>query len=147
MNHRDYMFSSDGLIYKYGTNELYTGLVVDTADVIITFEVVNGIKEGEFITFYLNGKVEKYGLISNDRNEGEWQYFYPNGKIESIGTFHKNRPEGLWTSYYQDGKIKTEGSYRNGKQNGIWNFYDSYGELINSLIFQEGVICKNEVNT
>ena len=144
---RGYRFSEDGLIYKSSSNELYTGVVSDTSDVIITFEVVNGIKHGAFITFYHNGEYEKYGLIENDKNVGEWSYFYPNGQLESTGSFENNKANGIWTFYYQDGIIKMDGIYKDGKQQGRWNYYDGQGKLINILTFQNGVLVENQIKT
>jgi antitoxin component YwqK of YwqJK toxin-antitoxin module len=142
---REYKVAKDGLIYKYGSNELFTGLVTDTSDLIITFEVVNGIKQGAFITFYPNGKYEKYGLIENNLNVGEWSYFFPNGQLESIGSFENNKPNGRWVSYYPDGKIKVEGAYNHGEQDGRWKYFNSKGELINIYTFQDGILLESQI--
>lgn len=144
---RDYKVADDGLIYKNGSNELYTGIVTDTSDLIITFEVVNGIKNGAFITFYRNGKYEKYGLIENNKNIGEWSYFYQNGQLESIGTFENNKPNGKWVSFYPDGKVRTEGYYEDGEQHGTWKYFNSDGTLINIFTFQNGNLQNSQANT
>ena len=83
----DYRLGQDGLIYNSNNNELYTGTIIDTADVVIEFDVVKGIKNGAFLTYYISGQVEKYGYIKNNLNVGEWNYFYPNGQKESVGNF------------------------------------------------------------
>ena len=144
---RGYRFSEDGLIYKSSSNELYTGVVSDTSDVIITFEVVNGIKHGAFITFYHNGEYEKYGLIENDKNVGDWSYFYPNGQLESMGSFENNKANGIWTNYHPNGKIKAEGEYKEGEQHGYWKYYNQSGKLINVLTFQNGVLVENQIRS
>jgi hypothetical protein len=144
---RGYRFSEDGLIYKSSSNELYTGVVSDTSDVIITFEVVNGIKHGAFITFYHNGEYEKYGLIENDKNVGEWSYFYPNGQLESTGSFENNKAYGIWTNYHPNGKIKAEGEYKEGEQHGYWKYYNQSGKLVNVLTFQSGVLVENQIRS
>lgn len=144
---RNYWIAKDGIIYKYGTNELFTGLVIDTADVIITFEVVNGVKNGAFITYYPNGKYEKYGMIKHNQNVGEWSYFYSNGQLESIGSFKKNKPSGKWISYYHNGKIKVEGTYKDGIQDGRWAYYNTKGKLINIFIFKNGIPQGKQIRT
>ena len=144
---RGYRFSEDGLIYKSSSNELYTGVVSDTSDVIITFEVVNGIKHGAFITFYHNGEYEKYGLIENDKNVGDWSYFYPNGQLESTGSFENNKANGIWTNYHPNGKIKAEGEYKEGEQHGYWKYYNQSGKLVNVLTFQNGVLVENQIRS
>lgn len=135
---REYQLSENGKVYYYGTDKLYTGTIIDTANVIIQFEVVKGIKHGEFKTSYLDGTTEKLGYINKNKNEGEWKYYYQNGQLESVGCFADNIPAGEWISYYSNGQIKAMGSYLNGKQHGRWTYFKLTGEVINIQFFQEG---------
>jgi hypothetical protein len=135
---REYQLSEDGKIYFYGTDKLYTGTIIDTSDVIIEFQVVKGIKHGEFKVSYLNGNVEKHGYIDNNKNEGAWKYYFENGQLESQGFFVNDLPEGEWISYYQDGQIKTKGSYLNGKQYGRWISFTPTGTIENVQFYEEG---------
>ncbi len=144
---REYRAGSDGLFYEQGSDKLYTGYVIDTSDVIVTFEVVNGVKNGAFITFYTNGEYEKYGLIVNDKNTGTWRYFYSDGQLESIGSFQDNKPEGKWVSYYPNGRMKTEGEYIEGEQHGWWKYYNEEGELINVYIFGNGMLLEDQIKS
>jgi len=125
----------NGLFYQAGTNELYSGMIIDTIDVIIEFQVVNGIKNGSFKTYFLTGQLEKEGYIENDKNEGEWKYYYENGQLEVIGSFKENLANDQWVSYYNNGNIKIIGIYKNGKQFGAWKYYDSNGELNNIIYY------------
>lgn len=133
-----YRWGDDGLIYNSNNNKLYTGTVLDTADVIIEFQVVKGKKNGTFRTYYLDGQVEKTGFVVNNENIGTWKYYYPDGQMESEGNFEDNKPDGEWVSYYLNGNKKSEGSYRAGEQDGIWTFYDESGEIVNQVIYQDG---------
>lgn len=133
-----FRWGEDGLIYNSNNNKLFTGTVLDTVDVIIEFQVINGKKNGSFKTFYLDGQIEKSGLVINNENEGRWQYYYPNGQIESEGKFEDNVPEGKWISYYENGYKKCEGIYKDGKQQGSWIYYDKKGKIINMILYEEG---------
>lgn len=133
-----YRWGDDGLIYNSNNNKLYTGTVLDTADVIIEFQVVNGKKNGTFRTYYLDGQVEKTGFVVNNENMGTWKYYYPDGQMESEGSFESNNPEGKWTSYYPNGNIESKGDYKNGKQNGIWTYYNKNGDVRIKVIYQDG---------
>lgn len=139
-SHLNFRLGENGLIYNINNDELYTGTIIDTADVVIEFQVVNGKKNGSFKTYYLNGQIEKCGYIINNDNIGEWKYYYPNGQIESHGSFENNVPEGKWVSYYKNGNIKCEGNYKNGKQNSLWLYYDYDGQLISTLFFSSGIL-------
>ena len=133
-----FRWGHDGLIYNSNNDKLFTGTVLDTADVIIEFHVVNGIKNGAFTTYYLDGQIEKSGYVINNENIGKWKYYYPNGQIESEGSFEKSVPVGKWTSFYPSGNKRCEGIYRNGKQENIWNYYNDKGELINMVLYRDG---------
>ncbi|MGB5847188.1 MAG: hypothetical protein WBH40_01805 [Ignavibacteriaceae bacterium] len=141
-DHRQQKIPMDrnGLIYEAGTDELYNGMIIDTIDVIIEFQVVNGIKHGSFTTYFLSGQLEKEGYIENNKNVGEWKYYYDNGQLETIGSFKEDLPQGQWISFYDNGNTKTIGIYKNGKQNGAWKYFDINGELINIIYFNYGKI-------
>lgn len=138
-SHLNFKLGEDGLIYNTNNDRLFTGTIIDTADVVIEFQVVKGKKNGSFKTYYLNGQIEKSGYIINNDNVGEWKYYYPNGQIESRGNFENNIPEGKWVSYYKDGNIKCEGKYKNGKQDDNWIYYNENGQIINIKLFKNGV--------
>jgi len=133
-----YRWGEDGLIYYAHNDKLYTGTVLDTADVIIKFQVVNGRKNGYFTSYYLDGQIEKSGFVINDENVGVWKYYYSGGQLESEGSFDDNIPEGKWISYYPNGSKKCEGDYKKGKQQGNWLYYNEKGETIYRAIFSDG---------
>ena len=137
----------DGLFYQKNTEELYSGRVVDTADVIIEFEVANGRKNGRFTSYFLEGGIEKDGIIIDNKNEGTWKYFYKNGQLETIGDFYNNLPDGEWISFHKSGEISIKGSYRLGAQIGYWSYYDEGGKLINSILFIDNIMIEKVLNT
>lgn len=135
---KDYRYAANGLIYKTGSNELFTGQITDTADVIITFEVVKGIKHGRFITYYTNGSIEKIGWIRKNNNEGEWRYFYPSGELECVGYYVNDIPHGKWERFYKNGSLKETGNYKRGVQDGEWKSFTPSAELKEHLLFRNG---------
>jgi antitoxin component YwqK of YwqJK toxin-antitoxin module len=137
-NKQGYRFANDGLIYAGKSHELYTGIIIDTNNVIVTFAVVKGIKNGKFETFYLDGQLEGTGSIINNKNEGEWKYYYKSGQIECKGYFFNDLPGGRWEYYYENGKLKSAGEYAQGKMIGLWSFYDKKGKLINHVSYKNG---------
>lgn len=137
---RDYRFAENGLIYKYNSNELYTGQVTDTADVIVQYDVVKGVKNGRFSTYYSNGNIEKTGWIEKNNNVGEWKYFYPDGKLECKGEFENDVPDGNWQYYYRDGMLKQSGRFKDGIQDGEWLYYKEDGTFMKCLFFKNGTV-------
>jgi hypothetical protein len=137
----------DGLLYIAGTDKLFNGIFKDTANFIIEFNVVNGVKNGIFKTYFLNGQLEKEGYIKNNKNFGEWRYYYENGQLETVGNFDENIPEGQWRSFYNTGIIKILGTYKNGKQHGAWEYYDLNGNMINIFYYEDGNFAGLEIST
>jgi antitoxin component YwqK of YwqJK toxin-antitoxin module len=136
--HRDFTMGKDGLYYKYSSQRLYSGTIIDTVDVIVQYSVIWGKKNGQFITRYPNGQVEKVGFIKNNLNVGEWKYYYPDGTLECKGRYEKSKAQGKWIYYYPNGTIKTEGCYINSSKNGEWIIYDNEGKIINIRFYSNG---------
>lgn len=121
----------DNLLYKRGSEIPFTGrekaLVQNK---IVEYDVLDGIKHGDFRIYSEEGIIEIEGQLDSNRNVGKWQYFYPNGTIESEGYFNLDRPNGKWIWNYPDGMKKEEGEYVNGVRLGMWYQYDSTGKII-----------------
>jgi antitoxin component YwqK of YwqJK toxin-antitoxin module len=132
---------SDGLIYKLGEDLPYSGRVLDTLEnKILEYDVVNGLKNGEFKISTIDGTNSVYGFIENNKNVGVWKYFYENGNLESIGGFQDDKPMGKWTWYYQNGKLKSEGIYILGQPDGKWLNFDNEGYLVSIIHYLKGEI-------
>jgi antitoxin component YwqK of YwqJK toxin-antitoxin module len=135
----------DGLIYKVGQENPYTGRIIDTlSNNVLEYEVVNGMKNGEFRLSSIEGAISVYGKIENNRNIGEWKYYYPNGQLESIGNFKYDNPHGKWNWYFPDGNIREIGTFFNGKKQGKWYKYSRDG-LLKSITMYDADEKTNEV--
>ena len=135
------IYQENGTIYSQATNEPFTGRIIDTlGNRILEYDIVEGLKNGEFIIYFLNHQPEIYGKIKNNKNEGKWSYYYQNGKLESQGNFKNDLPTEKWVWYYPDGTVKEEGYYLNGKKEGIWTLYDEKGDLKATFIFRDNEI-------
>lgn len=124
----------DGVIYLEGELFPFTGRMQDTLDnnMMVEFDVVNGLKNGEFFLFSVSGKLKAYGFMENNKNTGTWEYYYENGQLECTGEFKNDKPNGNWFWYYENGLRKCEGIYINGKPEGSWMKYgnDGYPGLV-----------------
>ncbi|MFN3871776.1 MAG: toxin-antitoxin system YwqK family antitoxin [Ignavibacterium sp.] len=132
----------DGLLYKDSTSSVpFTGRHKSRVmDKVIEYEVKDGIKHGDFILYYPNGKIEMQGKLVNDKNEGEWKYFLPDGTLQTVGVYVNDLPESTWTWFYQDGKIFEQGNFRNGIRIGEWKTFDQYGKLRVLRKFENGEV-------
>ena len=98
-------------------------------DMKIEYQVVNGIREGDFIIYYSNDKIQMEGKVKNNKNNGLWKYYYPDGLLQTSGYYNQDVPDSIWKWYYNNGKVSEEGKYRNGVRDGEWKSYDSTGRL------------------
>jgi antitoxin component YwqK of YwqJK toxin-antitoxin module len=120
---------NDGLIYTVEESSPFTGRILDTLDnqMKVEFDVVNGLKNGEFFLFSVSGKLKAYGFLEDNKNTGTWEYYYENGQLECMGEFENDRPIGKWIWYYENGAMKCEGIYLKGLPEGKWTKYDNVG--------------------
>jgi antitoxin component YwqK of YwqJK toxin-antitoxin module len=121
----------DNVIYKKGSSTPFTGREkARVEDKIIEYDVVDGIKHGEFILYCEDGTLQIKGTIDNNKNVDKWQYFYQTGELESEGFFVNDFPEGRWVWFYPNGSLKEEGSYHSGQRVGWWKQFDESGNLV-----------------
>jgi len=142
---KDEVIEKEGILYyKDSTNKVYTGKIKSKVfGKMIEYDVINGLKNGEFKTYFENGKLEMIGRILNNKNTGHWKYFFSSGMLESEGDFKDDIPNDRWVWYYEMGKIKEEGYFINGKREGEWIAYDSLGTLLEVVSFKNGEKIKN----
>ena len=131
---------NDGLIYQKGESQPFTGRILDTLQksIIIEYDVVNGIKNGEFFLSNLDGIYTVYGFINDNKNVGTWHYYYDDGQLECTGDFKDDKPTGKWVWYHKNGVKKSEGFYINGRPEGKWIQYDKDGYTNLIIKYQNG---------
>jgi antitoxin component YwqK of YwqJK toxin-antitoxin module len=127
--HKNNLVFKDGLIYVEEESIPFSGRMFDTLDnkMMVEYDVVNGLKNGEFFLFSVSGKLKAYGFMENNKNTGPWEYYYENGQLECTGEFNADKPGGKWFWYYENGMKKCEGIYLKGIPGGNWMKYDKDG--------------------
>jgi len=134
--------SSSELIYSPDDSHPFTGRMQDTLDnnLIAEFEVVDGIKQGEFSLLTFDGNFAMKGFMNKNMNDGTWQYFYDSGEIECTGDFENDTPVGRWTWFYKNGTIRSTGNFINGEPDGQWLRYSSEGFTMSIVNYRMGEI-------
>jgi len=129
----------DGLLYPDSTSQIpFTGRNKSKAlDQYVEYDVIDGIKEGDFIIYFPNNNIEMIGKMSNNKNVGKWKYYRPDGTLETLGNYVDDIPSGNWKWYYPNGKVVEEGFYIDGKRDGEWKSYDSTGTPIIIRTYKE----------
>ena len=134
----------DNVIYNNGSDIPFTGREkAKVENKIIEYDIVDGLKHGDFRMYYESGNIEVKGQIDKNRNIGKWQYFYESGQIESEGMFVDNLPEGEWKWFYRSGDLREHGSFEGGKRVGMWKQFDESGNVIK----EEEILESDSLNT
>jgi antitoxin component YwqK of YwqJK toxin-antitoxin module len=136
VDHNYSYYFKDGLILNSTTQQLYTGVInTKVNNKKLVYDVLNGKKNGTFVTYFANGRVEMIGEMNKNKNSGYWKYYYSNGTLESEGNFNNDVAVGNWKWYYPDGSLKEQGAYQNGKKNGVWLKFESNGKPLQKNIY------------
>ena len=117
-------------------------------------QIINGKKEGYWITYYANGNKKSEGAFKNGIKEGKWILYYKNGNKQSKATFRDGKYEDYYVSYHRNGNKFREGSYGkhqgnsyDGRKEGVWYQYKADGKTIdNKVIYKHGHIVKRVVH-
>ena len=114
------------------------------------------IAEGDYMSYFINGKPESKGEYFNNEAVGNWEFYYENGNLkmkleiedDDVGYWeyfyengHRSREgvigdkmkQGEWRIYYESGKLKGEGAYINDKMERLWHFYNEDGKLTGEI--------------
>jgi len=129
----------DGLLYGDTLSTIpFTGRNKSRMlDMKIEYDVVEGKKEGDFIIYYSNDKIQMAGKMKDNKNIGEWKYYFLDGSIQTNGFYDNDIPTGHWMWYNPDGKVIEEGEYIDGKREGEWKNYDSLGLIEIVRLYKE----------
>lgn len=120
----------------------------------------DGLKEGYFITHYLNGNLEAKGNFKNNQYDGDWEIYYADGK--PMMTFTANGGDikiiDVWDAKGNKTVNNGSGNYRvdleglywkgkllNGKPDGTWkaaNPDDATNVTLVSETYKEGLFKK-----
>jgi antitoxin component YwqK of YwqJK toxin-antitoxin module len=91
-------------------------------------EFVNGLKNGEWITYSRKGKLIRKMNYNNGLLHGKVELFYLNGKPKVAGQFDKGSKIGKWIYYTDKGMVLSEGSYDSNKPIDTWIINDKKGK-------------------
>jgi antitoxin component YwqK of YwqJK toxin-antitoxin module len=111
------------------------GIVIERGAVDSTRQKIGIITE-----YHNTGEFRAKGLYVAGNKNGEWIYYYPNGKIEQKGVYDKKgRPKGVWRWYYENEALMREESYVNGKREGPMTDYTEEGKILTKGEYFDGM--------
>ncbi len=75
----------------------------------------NGLKDGEWIQYFENGKKKMHTQYVDGQRHGKLIFYYPNGMIELTGFYHADVRIGTWHFFNEEGQKKLEIVYKDGR--------------------------------
>jgi len=93
---------------------------------------------GKFIDYYLNGKKQGEGTLSNGKLKGKRLMYYVNGNLSDEIVYENGLPNGTEKRFYENETLMQKGEFKNGKENGIWEMYHPNGQLKQRTNFVNG---------
>jgi antitoxin component YwqK of YwqJK toxin-antitoxin module len=102
---------------------------------------LNGLPEGTWVSRYKNDKPRYIGSFNKGLKEGYWQEWDALGSL-SKGNYLNDARDASWTILDSNGNKLAEGNYLNGKEDGIWKRFDAVGNVIETILYQNGVLLK-----
>jgi antitoxin component YwqK of YwqJK toxin-antitoxin module len=149
-------FDSTGLLKYESRFSADTEFVVYAADNKNKPLVVNG--NGEFKSFYANGKIQEQGIVENFCRKGIWKSFYENGAPEMTvfwsdnrkkiincwkkdGSLMVNNGNGTYLLTTENDTLLLKGEYKDSLQSGEWNYYfPENGAIFKTALFENGLL-------
>ncbi|HFS66937.1 MAG TPA: toxin-antitoxin system YwqK family antitoxin [Flavobacteriia bacterium] len=105
----------------------------DGKSIMVEENYVNGKLDGEYKTFYPDGKPTVIAHYKNDKLDGKYQRYSIKNKIYEDFTFKNGKRNGYAIFYNRLTGLKLEeGNYLNNKKVGLWKFYID-GEEANTI--------------
>lgn len=98
----------------------------------------NGMRVGEWYSFYFNGALKSYGNYQNGLKHGLWKEYYKPvlNKEEAFSALLKGKSDvrinedGSLTVEKNDSLISSKGVYESNIKKGSWYYYDNNGRMV-----------------
>ena len=118
---QEQLVEKDGLVYKSGSNQPFTGSIMDVYD---------------------NFQIMGTGTFKDGKRDGMWISFWKNGNVENEGVFKEGKKHGLFKSFFENGQIRYIQEHKNGVPVGVCKHFDKDGNLIKTEEYKDGEVYK-----
>lgn len=101
---------------------------------------VSGVREGQTLYFYEDGKIKVEAYYRQGKLHGPWTYYGRQGGVLSRSWFVNGIREGKSLLYHTTGRVYSHQGYRNGLRQGRQLYFYPNGVLKSSEHYQDGVL-------
>jgi antitoxin component YwqK of YwqJK toxin-antitoxin module len=106
---------------------------------------VNGKKDGKSVVYHPGTKQPaSITIFKNGLEEGEYVEYYLDGQIKMKATYVTGNLEGTATWYFADGRINILGAYQHAVKHGKWTYYNADGTVKGTETWTFGKLTSQE---
>ena len=150
----DNLIDRGGLLYAPNKEKPFSGSVFnlyDNGQKKLNGRYRNGIKNGKWTWWNIDGGVDSTGSYKKGLMKGQWKFYFSNGNLNGKGQYRdgngtdlgntgipRHGRHGKWTFWYENGKKEVEGTYKNGKQDGKWTSWHKNEQKSSESYWKEG---------
>ncbi|MDC3388576.1 hypothetical protein OAX11_03590 [Flavobacteriaceae bacterium] len=98
---------------------------------------------GNYTKYYVTNQLAEKGYFSKGLKQGEWVTWFVNGHIETISSWNNGVLSGNQEYYDDTGEIVLKGKYNNGLKTGVWIDYTDK----NKVRYKKGVVILQKRDT
>ena len=82
--------------------------------------------------------MQEDGNYKQGKRDGLVKWFTQQEKPSIEYTYNLGVIEGPAKTYFASGKVQTEGNYKNDNETGEWKEYDEDGNIIKTIVYDNG---------
>jgi antitoxin component YwqK of YwqJK toxin-antitoxin module len=118
-------------------------------------------KEGTAVIYFPDGKIQQTFAYNGGKKEGQSKEYDKEGNVITLLEYNndflvsrekinrldnKGLKQGDWKDFYPQGGIKSEKTYKDDLMHGYYKEYDSRGNLVLTMLYDNGSIVKSRVD-
>lgn len=117
----------------------------ETEQLLMVEDYHYGVPEGEWITYFTDGKPVSIKHYSNGQLNGTFVDFFPDSLINIKGTYKDGKMNGMIYYYYMNGKVMISGNYLDDRKDGVWMYFNEVGQADKRMTYTNGNLIREEI--
>ena len=104
------------------------------------YNFMNGLKNGQYLSRFMNGKPVAEGYYANGVETGTWKYYYPEGSLQRVVRYTEGETDSVKTYYHPHGAVSSRSLYKNDKRDGVSQYFSPHGTLLMEKRYEKDVL-------
>ncbi|MBR8535917.1 hypothetical protein KDU71_10145 [Carboxylicivirga sediminis] len=142
----NHSWAPDGKAMVVDGNGYYTSYYADMKKVLESGSIVDGLRDGNWITLYETSQstyLEHF--YEAGRESGEIKFYFETGELYAYGTVEDNKKEGEWTWYHNNGLVSSTVNFIQDKKEGIQSMWNEVGDLTKEEYYTNGELTEEKL--